>query len=150
MGSKSLFPQRGSDKIVTVDDKTYDLIRAASDNGFGYGGDTLYELARKVIEADRATRTDIERRARGDFGPELSVARNLTDVIGDRTDGKTFEVIQRIQEELIVAMQDTGFDQETVRELLSLQGRLKDELLHTDEMADQLHAAILQLKGDNA
>lgn len=144
---QEIWPINGADKIIKLPEPVARRIRATMElMPQGTDCDLTWELVRVALEADREAREKQERRARGDFGPELHDATGVAEEISARTDGEAYEPIATILDRLD-DIKRRGFEDIDVTNLLELHAELVEEVHHTDELVVKLGGLLLELKG---
>ena len=155
-GNRQIWPVGGNGVKVDVEQSTYDEIMKVGKEFVGGVGssalltsDGIWEIARRVILADREAREKHDRHARGDFGPELGQALLVATDIGDETDGDAYAVAAELMTLLHKATARAGFTAQDVRDMLELHADLVERLHATDELAVKLQGILISLKGDD-
>lgn len=147
MGNEmQIWPEKGEDKILTVDRSVWDLVHKLRNT---HGPET-WEIARKVILADREVRNRAERLKRGDFTPEWLEAEGLASDIGMRSDGAVYRETLAVSDLLEEArVNNRAPTTEEINTLLQAVSKLTDELHKTDEMAVKLGSVLTGIKEAN-
>ncbi len=150
MGTRQIWPAKGDDKLVDVEDTAYAKIteigKQFADMGTLYRPGDVWEIARLVILADREAREKTDRHARGDYGVELAKALEVATDIADETDGNAYGAVADLMSLLNTAVR-TGFSgEDDVPVMLEQYNRLIEKLHATTENAVKLQDMLLQLK----
>ena len=145
--AQNIYPEKGSDPIVVVEDDVFDtLTRMINYDKFAGQTDDAWEIARVAIQLDRAALRRKERHERGDFEPELQVLKDLAEDVWMRTDGEAADAPNDLVNVCTAAMQH-GFSKEGgVPELKRLYNEMSEHENKTTELIVKIGAAIAELE----
>lgn len=148
MGKRQIWPVKGTDKIVTVDDSTYQEINQQILNGPDtYTPARLWEFARRILEKEQTAREKDERHARGDYGPELTELGGYVSDVINRVDAKPYEVAASLGDK-IEDCREGGFTVHDANRLMQLHDKLVAEQVETGALIAKVGNLIKELRGN--